>query len=378
MSRQPKLRPKTHIAGFPDAIYDLSTLSQLESRMALGEEKPDQRVFRVKRKHVLKACDRCRVKKTKVSFPSISGLSPRMLILHSAMESNHAIVVRHITTLVYFGRGRLPRQKSTLEGEAPFNSLSNLLREIMKLNRLSSFVEMLEAHHSLVIKALQRLYKLCANKDGFPGEPLVEASDGYPLTHAILDRLGLIQQAEASSKAAEEDSEDLQYLRVLSSSTDCTATADPTPEPATPPEPSPNTASPVQASPGGHAPLKWEIQSVQPEPYHGYSQAEFRGMTLPRPILDPAAFSNETRCAATGPSPATCLTHTYLYYADSSCNPESTDNRLQPIATTGPAVLPAVTAAGLPAHMIEGYSIHLPDHQPVYPPLNTAWTYPCE
>lgn len=50
-------------------MYDLagvSSLSQLESRAGLGEERQDQRVFRVKRKHVLKACDRCRVKKTKV------------------------------------------------------------------------------------------------------------------------------------------------------------------------------------------------------------------------------------------------------------------------------------------------------------------------
>ncbi|KAL4871272.1 hypothetical protein BDV12DRAFT_33294 [Aspergillus spectabilis] len=341
MSRQPKLRPKTHIAGFPDAIYDLSsvsTLSQLESRMALGEEKPDQRVFRVKRKHVLKACDRCRVKKTKCD-----GKQP----CNRCSSYNHPCLFRErkATQTKVYSRG---------------------------------FVEMLEAHHSLVVKALQRLYKLCANNEGFPGEPLVEASDGYPLTHAILDRLGLIQQAEASSKAVEEDSEDLQYLRVLSSSTDCTATADPSPEPATPPEPSLNTASPVQVSQRSHAPLKWEIQSVQPEPFHGYSQAEFRGMTLPRPILDPAAFSNETKCAATDPSPVAGLAHTYLYYADSSCNPEATENRLQPIVTTAPTALPAVTAAGLPAHMVEGYSIHLPDHQPVYSALNTAWTYHCE
>ena len=58
------------------------------------------------------------------------------------------------------------------------------------------FVEMLQCHHKLVVKALQILYKHCVNKDGFPGEPLVEVPGGYPLTHAILDRLGLIKQAE--------------------------------------------------------------------------------------------------------------------------------------------------------------------------------------
>lgn len=65
MSWQPKLRPK----GFPHLIDDfaaVASLSELEHRVRTGEDKRDQRVFRVKRKHVLKACDRCRVKKTKV------------------------------------------------------------------------------------------------------------------------------------------------------------------------------------------------------------------------------------------------------------------------------------------------------------------------
>lgn len=69
MARQPKLRPKSLLPGFPDDLYDLHTLSsmaQLESRLDPGDEKQDPRSFRVKRKHVLKACDRCRVKKTKV------------------------------------------------------------------------------------------------------------------------------------------------------------------------------------------------------------------------------------------------------------------------------------------------------------------------
>ncbi|KAL5335347.1 hypothetical protein BJX70DRAFT_326628 [Aspergillus crustosus] len=338
MSRHPKLRPKSHIAGFSDAIYDISTvssISQLEARMALGEEKSDQRVFRVKRKHVLKACDRCRIKKTKCD-----GKQP----CNRCSSYNHPCLFRErkATQTKVYSRG---------------------------------FVEMLESHHSLVVKALQRLYKLCASKEGFPGEPLVVASDGYPLTHAILDRLGLIKQEEDSSKVADEDSEDLQYLRVLSSSTECTATADPSPEPATPPDPSPNSSSPVQVSAGGHQPLKWEVQSVQAEPYHGYSQAEYQEMTLPRPVLETPAFSSEPKCAATVASSAPGTANTYFYYAESGCNSESTENRLQSIVTTGPAV----TAAGLPAHMVESYNIHLPDHhQAVYPPLNNAWAYPCE
>ena len=68
---------------------------------------------------------------------------------------------------------------------------------------------MLESHH-LVIEALQKLYKYCINKEPFPGGP-VETVDGYPLTHAILDRLGLIKQAEGNQEKQDKDLEDLQY-----------------------------------------------------------------------------------------------------------------------------------------------------------------------
>ena len=60
-------------------------------------------------------------------------------------------------------------------------------------------------------------------------KPLQDAPDGYPLTHAILDRLGLIKQAEENADEPEEESEDLQYLRFLSTSTDSSATTDPSP-----------------------------------------------------------------------------------------------------------------------------------------------------
>lgn len=91
MPKQPKLRPKSHIPGFPEAMYDLSaisSLSHLESRGGLGDEKHDQRVFRVKRKHVLKACDRCRVKKTKVGEAAEAAGS--FIALVSA-SSNHSM-----------------------------------------------------------------------------------------------------------------------------------------------------------------------------------------------------------------------------------------------------------------------------------------------
>ncbi|KAJ5131304.1 uncharacterized protein N7515_007343 [Penicillium bovifimosum] len=198
MSWQPKLRPK----GFPHSIDDfaaVASLTELEHRARAVEDKRDQRVFRVKRKHVLKACDRCRVKKTKCD-----GKQP----CNRCSVYNHPCLFRErkATQTKVYSRG---------------------------------FVEMLESHHSLVVKALQKLYKFCINNEGFPGDPLAEAPDGHPLTHAILDRLGLIKQAEENADEPEEDSEDLRYLRLLSTSTECSVTAEPSPEPTTPPEPSP-------------------------------------------------------------------------------------------------------------------------------------------
>ena len=66
MPRQQRLRPKTHIPGLPESVYDIA-YEDFDYEQELEEGKKEQRVFRVKRKHVLKACDRCRVKKTKVS-----------------------------------------------------------------------------------------------------------------------------------------------------------------------------------------------------------------------------------------------------------------------------------------------------------------------
>ncbi|GAB1199098.1 hypothetical protein APSETT444_008439 [Aspergillus pseudonomiae] len=290
MSRQPKLRPKSHIPGFPDSMYDLATmssLSQLEARTSLGEDKHDQRVFRVKRKHVLKACDRCRVKKTK------------------------------------------------------------------------------------------RLYKLCLNKDGFPGEPLTESSDGYPLTHAILDRLGLIKQAEENADEQDEDSEDLQYLRYMAS-TDCSATTDPSPEPVTPPEPSPSNCSPVSPSTKAGGPYKWEYQPVQPahhEQYAGYQHSGFHNVTMPRSAVDSAGLAADSKCSETLP-PVSNSENSYYYYTGTGGNAESTKGHLHPGLTAGPRINHHST--GMPAEILSNYSLHLQDQQSLYQGLAPSWaSYPC-
>lgn len=48
MPRQQKLRPKTHIPGLPESLYDLDTFSEFDYQQELEEDRQEQRVFRVK------------------------------------------------------------------------------------------------------------------------------------------------------------------------------------------------------------------------------------------------------------------------------------------------------------------------------------------
>ncbi|KAE8150891.1 hypothetical protein BDV25DRAFT_153638 [Aspergillus avenaceus] len=341
MSRQPKLQPKSHIPGFPEAMYDfatISTLSQLETRAAVGEDKHDQRVFRVKRKHVLKACDRCRVKKTKCD-----GKQP----CNRCSAYNHPCLFRErkATQTKVYSRG---------------------------------FVEMLESHHALVVKALQKLYKLCLNKDGFPGDPLKESPDGYPLTHAILDRLGLIKQAEENPEDPDEDSEDLQYLRFVATATDSSATTDPSPEPATPPEPSPSNCSPINHSPKATGPYKWEYQPmhpVHPDPYASYQHAGFYNLTLPRSAVEPPIHSIDNKCSVTTSNQES----PYYYYPNVTSAPDSTKGSVHPAVTAGSGPHHHNTStAGIPVEMMSHYSLNLQEQHPLYPGLTPNWnSYSC-
>lgn len=263
---------------------------------------------------------------------------------------------------------------------------------------------MLESHHSLVVKALQKLYKHCVNKEGFPGEPLVEAADGHPLTHAILDRLGLIKQAEENPDDPDEDTEDLRYLRLLSTSTDSSATTtDPSPEPVTPSEPIQSNCNTVSSSPGfihhdnnndndnGNSDnndntwkWEWEFQSAQREQqYHDYQDSSsYHGMMMSRPsFMETTGLPPEVPCPAQLVPLVLSQNQAYPYYLDSSCDGSSTKNRLHPGMTPGPST--HQVAAGLPVenmHIVGGeYHIPFQEQQQFYsaPPGNACsyWTF---
>ncbi|OQE38319.1 hypothetical protein PENCOP_c008G08121 [Penicillium coprophilum] len=357
MSWQPKLRPK----GFPhsiDGFAAVASLSELEHRARTAEDKRDQRVFRVKRKHVLKACDRCRVKKTKCD-----GKQP----CNRCSVYNHPCLFRErkATQTKVYSRG---------------------------------FVEMLESHHSLVVKALQKLYKFCINNEGFPGNPLAEAPDGHPLTHAILDRLGLIKQAEENADEPDEDSEDLRYLRLLSTSTECSVTAEPSPEPTTPPEPSPAlsrpppTQTPISVPARTTTSWQWDLQPVHQTSY-SYPDAGYHDLMAlqQRSSMSAPDMGPDIPPHVDMPSTSSGLPHhpqhthhepPFPYVLDGCCDPGTPQQDVKPVLARLPPGLmadshthPHHLAGNLSAEMMSEFHFQAHDST-FYPGFTPGWNFP--
>lgn len=104
------------------------------------------------RKRVCKACDRCRLKKSKCD-----GSSPC-----SRCKADNAICV--------FGERKKSQDKVYPKG----------------------YVEMLEQQQTQLVSGLRELYTRLQNGQGWPGAPLLESQGGHPLTHDILERLDLL------------------------------------------------------------------------------------------------------------------------------------------------------------------------------------------
>lgn len=111
------------------------------------------------------------------------------------------------------------------------------------------FVEMLISQHAVHLQALRDLYKRCVTREGFPGSPLQESVQGYPGTHEILDRLGLIKHAEETIEDPQKVLADImEYVKSLNTSSECldcaestdtsntTVSGEASPEPSTPKE----------------------------------------------------------------------------------------------------------------------------------------------
>ncbi|RMJ20781.1 C6 transcription factor, partial [Aspergillus sp. HF37] len=107
------------------------------------------------RKRVCKACDRCRLKKSKCDGANPCG----------RCRADNAICV--------FGERKKAHDKVYPKG----------------------YVEMLEQQQAWLVHALQELYRRSRDGHGWPGKPLKCESNGHPLTHDLLSRLGALDQS---------------------------------------------------------------------------------------------------------------------------------------------------------------------------------------
>ncbi|KAF2100075.1 hypothetical protein NA57DRAFT_75579 [Rhizodiscina lignyota] len=125
------------------------------------------------RKRVCKACDRCRLKKSKCD-----GASPC-----SRCRADNAICV--------FGERKKSHDKVYPKG----------------------YVEMLEQQQSQLVAGLRELYRRLNAGESWPGAALPDASNGQPLTHDILERLDLLHmqtENHGMTDGFEEDTEAMQ------------------------------------------------------------------------------------------------------------------------------------------------------------------------
>lgn len=120
------------------------------------------------RKRVCKACDRCRLKKSKCDGSSPCG----------RCRADNAICV--------FGERKKAHDKVYPKG----------------------YVEMLEQQQVWLVHGLQELYRRASEGEGWPGDPLKCEANGHPLTHDLLTRLGALDHRKGEH--FEEDTEVMQ------------------------------------------------------------------------------------------------------------------------------------------------------------------------
>ncbi|KAJ5692112.1 hypothetical protein N7462_001535 [Penicillium macrosclerotiorum] len=127
------------------------------------------------RKRVCKACDRCRLKKSKTdTAQKCDGASPC-----SRCRADNAICV--------FGERKKAHDKVYPKG----------------------YVEMLEQQQAWLVHGLQELYRRTIDGEGWLGDRLKPEPNGHPLTHDLLTRLGALDHTKG--ERFEENPEVMQH-----------------------------------------------------------------------------------------------------------------------------------------------------------------------
>lgn len=140
-----------------------------------------------------------------------------MCFLSSAMGPALVVVANQTTQYVCSGSAKKLKTRSIPKGlSATYLKISCRANAVI---RRDSYVEMLEQQQNQLVSGLQELYALMSSGASWKGAPLKASVNGHPLTHDILERLGVLKlDMNVETDAFEED---LDVLRQkLTSETD--------------------------------------------------------------------------------------------------------------------------------------------------------------
>ncbi|OAX80774.1 hypothetical protein ACJ72_04888 [Emergomyces africanus] len=156
------------------------------------------------RKRVCKACDRCRLKKSKVH--TMNELYPFWVESIRAWKLAVVIMCLQKNDIQCDGANPCGRCKAD-NAICVFGERKKAHDKVYP----KGYVEMLEQQQAQLVTGLQALYKLALDGEGWLGAPLKDSGNGHPLTHDILERLGALKQEGNSSDEPFED--DLQLAQ---------------------------------------------------------------------------------------------------------------------------------------------------------------------
>ena len=140
------------------------------------------------RRRVVKACQRCRLKKCKVCclldrFPIWSGFA---LMFRSATVRHHAFDVKPTMLYAHLGRQDSPTRCFIEAGT------NRMVQATYRILMHVSYVSMLERQQSQLVAGIQELYRRVVDNEQWPHFSMDDNLGINPPTHRILERLGVL------------------------------------------------------------------------------------------------------------------------------------------------------------------------------------------
>lgn len=113
------------------------------------------------------------------------------------MDQAHVRAVEQIMQSAYSASERKPTIKCIPRGKLLLNAHSNFIpRCKLTIPPPPRYVEMLEQQQAWLVNGLQELYRRSLEGESWPGEALKTESNGHPLTHDLLTRLGALDHTK--------------------------------------------------------------------------------------------------------------------------------------------------------------------------------------